>query len=150
MGVLSKINEVLANPGSLHPVLAIVKGIRNGAVYGSLFKTAISNGIQLTVLIFFFFFTCYSYGAKIRFPHALVMTFLFRSGTFKEKLYLILKATYLHSKNLASAVFMYKTMMSILILFKKEKGIMDPFILAFIGGLYLYKNVSKIGEQVIV
>ena len=55
MGVLSKINEVLANPGSLHPVLAIVKGIRNGAVYGSLFKTAISNGIQLTVLIFFFF-----------------------------------------------------------------------------------------------
>lgn len=36
-----------------HEVLAVVKGVRNGIVYG----------------------------AKIRFPHALVMTFLFRSAT---------------------------------------------------------------------
>ena len=36
-----------------HDILSIIKGCRNGAVYG----------------------------AKIRFPHALVMTFLFRDGT---------------------------------------------------------------------
>lgn len=37
-----------------HDVLAIIKGFRNGLVYG----------------------------AKIRFPHAMVMTFLFRSGSY--------------------------------------------------------------------
>lgn len=35
-----------------HTILSIIKGFRNGAVYG----------------------------AKIRFPHALVMTFLFQNG----------------------------------------------------------------------
>jgi peroxisomal membrane protein 4 len=43
--------DIFAND-DLRPLLAIVKGFRNGAVYG----------------------------AKIRFPHALVMTFLFRGG----------------------------------------------------------------------
>jgi peroxisomal membrane protein 4 len=38
--------------GQHHDLLAIIKGFRNGAVYG----------------------------AKIRFPHALVMTLLFRDG----------------------------------------------------------------------
>jgi peroxisomal membrane protein 4 len=36
-----------------HDLLSVIKGFRNGAVYG----------------------------AKVRFPHALVMTFLFRDGT---------------------------------------------------------------------
>ena len=44
------ITQFINNP-DYHDVLAIVKGFRNGAVYG----------------------------AKVRFPHALVMTFLFRS-----------------------------------------------------------------------
>lgn len=43
--------DFLKDP-AYRPVLSILKGLRNGAVYG----------------------------AKIRFPHALVMTFLFRQG----------------------------------------------------------------------
>ena len=43
------INRIVNDP-LFHDILAIVKGLRNGLVYG----------------------------AKIRFPHALVMTFLFR------------------------------------------------------------------------
>ena len=42
------------DPKLLHDLLAIVKGFRNGLVYG----------------------------AKVRFPHALVMTFLFQSGSY--------------------------------------------------------------------
>ena len=45
------IENIIHNP-KYHDVLAIVKGFRNGAVYG----------------------------AKVRFPHALVMTLIFRSG----------------------------------------------------------------------
>ncbi|EHB11301.1 Peroxisomal membrane protein 4 [Heterocephalus glaber] len=63
-----------------HAALAVLKGFRNGAVYG----------------------------AKIRAPHALVMTFLFRSGSLREKLWAILQATYTHSWNLARFVFTYK------------------------------------------
>jgi peroxisomal membrane protein 4 len=44
----------LVNDPLVHDVLAILKGLRNGLVYG----------------------------AKIRFPHALVMTFLFRDDPY--------------------------------------------------------------------
>ena len=48
------------------------------------------------------------YGFKIRFPHALVMTLLFREGTAKEKLQIIFKSTWEHSRNLASFATSYK------------------------------------------
>lgn len=64
-----------------HDLLAIVKGARNGAVYG----------------------------AKVRFPHALVMVFLFRSGTIQQKIDLIYKATRQHATNLAKFATIYKS-----------------------------------------
>ncbi|RQM05064.1 hypothetical protein DH86_00003642, partial [Scytalidium sp. 3C] len=70
--------------------LAILKAARNGAVYGT----------------------------KVRFPHALVMIFLFRSGTVREKLQLIFRATRTHAKNLAKYAAIYKTAM----LFLKHYG----------------------------
>ena len=63
-----------------HDLLAIVKGARNGAVYG----------------------------AKVRFPHALVMVFLFRSGTIQQKIDLVYKATRQHATNLAKFATIYK------------------------------------------
>ena len=49
----SSINSFILDPKN-HDILALIKGIRNGIVYG----------------------------CKVRFPHALVMIFLFRSGTY--------------------------------------------------------------------
>ncbi|KAF8428746.1 Tim17/Tim22/Tim23/Pmp24 family-domain-containing protein [Tirmania nivea] len=69
-----------------HDVLAILKGLRNGLVYGT----------------------------KIRFPHALVMTILFRDGTFRQKLTSILTATKQHALNLASFVTIYKSTLYLL------------------------------------
>ena len=66
---------------SNHDFLALLKGARNGAVYG----------------------------AKVRFPHALVMVFLFRSGTFREKVSLVLRATKTHARNLAKFAVIYKS-----------------------------------------
>ncbi len=54
------------------------------------------------------------YGAKIRFFHALVMTFLFKEGTFKEKILTIINLTKEHAKNLGTFVFCYKTFVCIL------------------------------------
>lgn len=51
-GTIEAINKIILDP-KYHTILSIIKGTRNGIVYG----------------------------AKIRFPHALVMTFLFQSGT---------------------------------------------------------------------
>ncbi|KAF8467738.1 Tim17/Tim22/Tim23/Pmp24 family-domain-containing protein [Kalaharituber pfeilii] len=75
-----------------HDFLAILKGLRNGLVYG----------------------------AKIRFPHALVMTVLFRDGTFREKLTSILSATRQHAFNLASFVTIYKSTMYLLTRLHKQ------------------------------
>ncbi|RPB24778.1 peroxisomal membrane protein 24 [Terfezia boudieri ATCC MYA-4762] len=77
-------------------VLAIFKGLRNGLVYGS----------------------------KIRFPHALVMTILFRDGTPREKLTSILTATKQHALNLASFVTIYKSTLYLLN-YLHSRGIMQ-------------------------
>ena len=52
------------------PLLAILKGLRNGTL-PTPHKDVTTNGISGIV-----------YGIKIRFPHALIMTFLFRSGPY--------------------------------------------------------------------
>jgi hypothetical protein len=64
----------------------ILKGLRNGLVYG----------------------------AKVRFPHALVMTFLFRHGDALSKLRWILMATQQHSLNLGMFVAVFKSIMLVL------------------------------------
>lgn len=71
----------LLSDARLQPYLAILKGFRNGLVFGT----------------------------KIRLPHALVMTFLFRPHLpFHSKLTAVLKATRTHALNLATYVAIYK------------------------------------------
>ena len=55
-----------------------------------------------------------NYGTKIRFPHALVMTFLFKPDlNIVDKLRRILKLTFLHSRNLAAFVCVYKLVIAL-------------------------------------
>lgn len=75
------IERIILNPAN-HDLLAVVKAARNGAVYG----------------------------AKVRFPHALVMVFLFRSGSFRQKADLVFRATRTHARNLAKFATIYKLM----------------------------------------
>jgi peroxisomal membrane protein 4 len=75
----SALERFILDPSN-RDLLAIVKGARNGAVYG----------------------------AKVRFPHALVMVFLFRSGSFRQKVDLVFKATRTHASNLAKFATIYK------------------------------------------
>jgi len=55
------------------------------------------------------------YGIKIRLPHALVMTFLFRSDlTSKQKIRAILKLAYQHASSLAAFAAIYKSILALL------------------------------------
>ncbi|XP_799176.1 peroxisomal membrane protein 4 [Strongylocentrotus purpuratus] len=115
----SMVNEVLAS-GRYHDVLSILKGLRNGAVYG----------------------------VKIRAPHALVMTFLFGSGSLRNKLRVIFKATYTHSKNLASFVFLYKTILVIMRWLEGKQEGAHSLLAGFIGGYIVFGENNKVNSQI--
>lgn len=78
----------------------------------------------------------------------MVMTFLFRSGSLRDKFTWILRATYAHSKNLATFVLIYKTLMAIMQRVEGGKGNIHPFLSAFIGGYFVFGTHDKINEQV--
>lgn len=119
--IQAALTKFILNPAN-HDVLSIVKGARNGIVYG----------------------------AKIRFPHALVMVFLFGSGSPREKFRKILTATRQHAVRLGSYVAIYKTVLAIL-RDLSPSGKQDPnhsFIAGLIGGWYMFGERTPINEQV--
>jgi len=88
------------------------------------------------------------YGAKIRFPHALVMTFLFRSGSFKDKMRDVFNATYQHSRNLACYVTLYKLVCCIL---RHVRGVESPLnhlIGGAIGGAIMFGANNPVNSQI--
>ncbi|KAL0640308.1 hypothetical protein Q9L58_000588 [Maublancomyces gigas] len=122
--ILASLNRFILDPKN-HDVLAIVKGLRNGLVYG----------------------------AKVRFPHALVMIFLFRDGTFREKLSAVLTATRTHSKNLALFVTLYKTTMYALSqLNNRKERSADSFIAGLLGGYVVFGRgaQSSVNQQIVI
>jgi peroxisomal membrane protein 4 len=139
--------------------LAVLKAARNGAVYG----------------------------AKVRFPHALVyvtspsfpptsqpiyltffffwifdsITFLFRSGTIRDKLGIIYRATRTHARNLATYATIYKLTMLLLKNVnlqggKPKEGPFDTFFAGLLGGYMVFGrrsrngNISSISKQIVV
>ncbi|KAL4623624.1 peroxisomal membrane protein 4 [Arapaima gigas] len=100
--------------------LAVVKGLRNGAVYG----------------------------AKIRAPHALVMTFLFKNGSLKDKLRAIAQATYTHSRNLACFVFTYKGLQALQARIQGKTLQLQSFLAACIGGWLVFGDNNHINSQI--
>jgi len=118
---------IILNP-DLAPILAILKAARNGAVYG----------------------------AKVRFPHALVMVVLFRKGTWKEKIRLVLKATKQHASNLARFAVVYKTSMLILRLLNPSRpgkeGPYDAFFAGLLGGYLVFGSAKQggVNQQIVI
>lgn len=128
----AKATALLLDP-SLRPLLAIIKSARNGAVYG----------------------------AKVRFPHALVMVFMFRSGTFREKLRLVYKATRQHARNLATFAVVYKSCMLALRLLNPDattgrgkEGPYDTFFSGLVGGYVVFGRGkaahSSVNQQIVI
>ncbi|KAJ3257188.1 Peroxisomal membrane protein 4 [Boothiomyces macroporosus] len=114
--------EEIIKAGNYNDILAIIKGFRNGAVYG----------------------------AKIRFPHALVMTFLFRRSDPKTMAKQILQLTYQHSKNLAFFVTIYKSLLLIQRKIKGKEHNPDSFIAGLIGGYIIFGSDNAVNQQIVL
>ncbi|CAO1631479.1 unnamed protein product [Sympodiomycopsis kandeliae] len=123
MGDLQQRLTQIALDPKYHDILTIAKAARNGAVYG----------------------------AKIRFPHALVMTFLFGRGTPREKLKFILTATRNHSFNLMKFASLYKFLMIILRNTNggKERSL-DSFLAGLFGGWVVFGERTTVNEQIVL
>ncbi|PWY89327.1 peroxisomal membrane protein 4 [Aspergillus heteromorphus CBS 117.55] len=124
--LMSSLDTLVTNP-DLAPLLSLFKGIRNGAVYG----------------------------AKVRFPHALVMIFLFRSGTIREKAKLVFKATRQHARNLATFALIYKSAMIVLRNINPaevgKEGRYDSFFAGLLGGYAVFgRHKTSITQQIVI
>ena len=122
----SQLEKIALNP-KYHEPLILLKAVRNGLVYGT----------------------------KIRLPHAAVMVFLFRSGTVREKLWLVYKATKQHASNLARFALLYKTASLTLkrISGGKEESI-HPFLSGLFGGYWVFGHgkgaTSSVNQQIVI
>ncbi|TFK57466.1 peroxisomal membrane protein 4 [Heliocybe sulcata] len=119
---MSSISEILNNP-AYHDYLAILKGARNGFVYG----------------------------VKVRFPHALIMAILFGRGDWISRLKVIFRATKQHALNLAKFVSIYKTIL--LLQKKTNGGKprnADNFIAGLIGGYIVFGDRNAVNEQIVL
>lgn len=119
---MDTVAAILADP-AYHDYLAILKGARNGFVYG----------------------------VKVRFPHALIMAILFGRGDWSSRLRTIFKATRQHALNLAKFVTIYKSLM--LVQKKansnKERSI-DSFVAGLIGGYFVFGDRNAVNEQIVL
>ncbi|KAL7421991.1 hypothetical protein Q5752_003763 [Cryptotrichosporon argae] len=116
------LNRFILDPAN-HDALAVLKGARNGLVYG----------------------------VKIRFPHALVMTLLFSHKSWPAKIHGIFTATRTHALNLAKFVTLYKLLL--LLQRRLNGGVerdMDTFIAGGIGGWWVFGERTPINEQIVL
>ncbi|KAF9204663.1 hypothetical protein BGZ49_005012 [Haplosporangium sp. Z 27] len=105
-----------------HDILSIVKSFRNGLVYG----------------------------AKIRFPHALVMTLLFRRSNFKDMSSFVLKATRQHSRNLAFFATIYKTLLILQRRFHGKEKPAHSFLAGLVGGYIVFGENNNVNQQIVL
>ncbi|KAF9821841.1 hypothetical protein IEO21_00271 [Rhodonia placenta] len=119
---MSAFAAILSDP-TYHDYLAILKGARNGLVYG----------------------------VKVRFPHALIMAILFGRGDWNTRIRTIFRATKQHALNLAKFVSLYKTLL--LVQKKVNGGVQrsaDTFVAGLISGFFVFGDRNAVNEQIVL
>jgi peroxisomal membrane protein 4 len=103
-------------------ILSVLRGLRNGLIYG----------------------------AKIRFPHALVMSFLFGRGTIMDKFKNILTATWTHSRNLGLFVGAFKAGLALLRRIRggKNDDPLNAFLAGFVASWFIWGPFTSINSQI--
>lgn len=117
---LTILSRILTDP-RYHPFLAIIKGARNGAVYGT----------------------------KVRLPHAVVNTLLWGHGNWKIRLQQILSLTRQHAMGLAGFVTVYKILLLTQRWLNGNKPRpLDTFIAGLLGGYFVFGDRTAVNEQI--
>ena len=88
------------------------------------------------------------YGAKIRFPHALVMTFLFRTGSLSDKMRDIFSATWQHSRNLACYVSIYKAVCCLMRHWRGVESPLNAMVGGAVGGAIMFGSNTPVNAQI--
>lgn len=82
------------------------------------------------------------------------MIFLFRSGTVREKLLAIFKATRLHAFNLAKFALLYKSSMLALRSVNGKEQSVHPFLAGLFGGYWVFGHgkaaFSSVSQQIVI
>ncbi|KAH0562816.1 hypothetical protein GP486_002554 [Trichoglossum hirsutum] len=80
------------------------------------------------------------------------MVFLFRSGTIREKLRLVFKATRQHARNLALFATIYKSVMYILRTARGKEATYDTFVAGLTGGYTVFGRgiQSSVNQQIVI
>lgn len=83
------------------------------------------------------------------------MVFMFRSGTFREKIGLVLKATRQHAMNLARFATIYKTALLVLSMINPmnpgKEGPFDTFFAGALGGYYVFgRRPNSVKQQIVI
>ncbi|KAJ2001608.1 Ubiquitin-conjugating enzyme E2 4 [Coemansia thaxteri] len=88
--------------------------------------------------------------AKIRFPHALVMTLLFKTGSAQSKAMAILKATRAHAQGLAFFVAIYKLLLLVQQRLSTTGKSTDlhTFVAGAIGGYLVFGEQTNVNQQI--
>lgn len=118
----------------LHGVLSVLKAARNGAVYG----------------------------AKIRFPHALVMSVLFGRGSAQDRARFVYRATRQHATNLLKFAALYKAVTIFLRTLRGQghaapsltsPGVPDQLgalLAGALGGYVVFGERNAVNEQIVL
>lgn len=160
---MDSVNAIIANP-HYQPVLGVLKGARNGLVCPSLSLSSPSWSLIADHPV------TDPDGAKVRFPHALVMTLLFHQGRpsvpypslysappltrlpahrWSQRINFVYSATKQHALNLCKFVSIYKTALLVqrwLAGGKERKA--DTFFAGLVGGGIVFGERNAVNEQV--
>lgn len=120
---LGSVDHLLCNP-KLHDLLTVVKAARNGVVFG----------------------------AKVRFPHALVNVMMYGKGSLISRLLVIMQLTRSHAKTLAMYAAAYKAVM-ILLRNTFSQGVELSNYSTIAGGLagaIVFGSRTPINEQLVL
>ncbi|THH11801.1 hypothetical protein EW145_g420 [Phellinidium pouzarii] len=119
---MSTISALLADP-AYHDFFSILKGARNGIVYG----------------------------VKIRFPHALIMSLLFGKGDWPSRMRKVVQMTVQHALSLAKFVALYKALLIAQRKIHGGKSrSADTFFAGLIGGYTVFGDRNAINEQIVL
>jgi len=119
---MEALNSIITNP-RYSEYLAILKGARNGLVYG----------------------------VKIRFPHALLMSVLFGRGSWTDRAKVIMRTTRQHATSLASFVAIYKSLLLLQKKLNDGKAkSSDTFFAGLAGGYLVFGDRNAINEQIVL
>ncbi|KAJ5407964.1 hypothetical protein N7509_001847 [Penicillium cosmopolitanum] len=151
--LLSRLDELVLKP-EFQPLLSLLKGARNGVVYGS--KVRFPHALVIVRVDTFLLIPAFLYPrvSSYRIPISLGLTKPNRYR-FRQKIKLVLNATRLHARNLATFAIIYKFSMIVLRNLDTsgaaKEGRYDSFFAGLMGGYAVFgRQRGSISQQIVI